>query len=428
MQPAGAWADFRIFDLDSHVTLFVQPTDRFKNVTARLFVRTHLADDPSRTALLPHVLMRGTRRRPTMRRITEHLEGMYGASADAEAAKFGESHVVAIRADCVADRHLPGKPANVRRALGFLAELWLDPARNGRGLRSDYVEQERHLQVRALEDLMSDRGQWAEHRCLEAMCRGEAYATHEMGTLEGLARVTPESLAARHRELVETAPAELYVSGRVDPEAIAEEAERLFRVRGRGAPRAVPETVTDVPVREERRVTEAMEVEQGKLVMGWRTYTTYRDRLSTALSMLNGIFGGFAHSRMFVNVREREGLAYAAGSSTDKSKGLLMAHAGIDVKKRERCEAVIREEMESIREGRISDEELEATRRGLIERARSVLDSPGRGIVGLYERRLAGRVQTVEEVVGELEGVKREDVVEAARRMRLDTVYFLTSK
>jgi predicted Zn-dependent peptidase len=428
MKPAGAWTDFQIYDLDSKIKLFVQPTGRFKNVVLRLFVQTHLGDDPSATAVLPHVMMRGTRKRPTMGKITEHLDGMYGARADADAAKIGENHVLSFRVDCVADRHLPGRSGNVKRGMEFLAELATDPAGNGKGLRPDYVEQEVRNQSRALEDLMSDRAEWAAVRCVEAMCKGEAYATNEMGTLEGLAKVTAASLTARHRRLLETAPIELYVAGRVEADEIAEQADRIFRIRNRSTVIEVPKTVSSVPVGEPRHVVEKMDVEQGKLVMGLRTQVTYKDPESTALSFFNGVFGGFAHSRLFVNVREREGLAYSAGSSLEKTKGLMMVHAGIDLSKFDKCFAVILAELESIRAGKVTDSEMEATRRAMKERMRSLLDSPARAIGGLYERRLSGAVKTVEESLAELSAVTKEDVVAVARKVKLDTVYFLTSK
>jgi len=428
MKPSGRWADFHIFDLDAGITLFVQPTEHFKNVALRLFVRTHLGDNASATALLPHVLTRGTRRLPTMAKVTAHLDRLYGARGDADASKIGENHVVSFRVDCVADRHVPGHGGNVRGAMEFLRDMAADPAREGKRLRGDYVEQEVHNQKRALEDLLSDRAEYASQKCLEAMCCGEAYATHEMGTVKGLEGLTAEGLSRHHADLLAACPIELYVSGRVNPGEIADIADGLFRLRGRGKVRAIPETVVDVPVKETRRVVETMDVEQGKLVMGYRTYTTYRDGLSTALSFLNGIFGGFSHSRLFVNVREREGLAYAAGSSLEKTKGLLMVHAGIDPEKFDRCLEVILEEMTSIQAGRITEAEMEATRRALSERARGILDSPSRAINGLYERRLAGRVQTVEEVLKEIEGTRREDVVAAAQRLKLDTVYWLTRK
>lgn len=428
MKPSGSWADFQIFDLPAHVTLFVQPSNRFKNVALRLFVRGHLSDDPAATAVLPHVLTRGTKKHPTMARITEHLDGMYGARADAEAVKIGENHVVSFRVDCVADRHLPGRSGNLRRSMEFLAEMATEPAGNGRGLRADYVEQEVRNQRRALEDLMSDRAEWAAQRCTEEMCRGEAYAVHEMGTLEGLAKVTAGTLGKRHRALLETAPMELYVAGRVEPEEVAAAAEKAFSIRGRRAVRDVPATVVDVPARPPRRVVEEMDVEQGKLVMGFRTGITYRDPASTALSFMNGIFGGFAHSRLFVDVREREGLAYSAGSSLEKTKGLMMVHAGIDVGKFEKCLSVIEAELDSIRAGKIGETEMEATRRAMAERIRAVLDSATRAIAGLYERRLSGAPKTVDESLQELAAVKKADVVEAARRVRLDTVYWMTSR
>ena len=105
-----------------------------------------------------------------------------------------------------------------------------------------------------------------------------------------------------------------------------------------------------------------------------------------------------------------------------------MVHAGIDLTKFDKCLEVILAELESIRAGKVTDDEMEATRRAMMERARAVLDSPARAIAGLYERRLSGTVKTVEESLREVAAVKREDVVEVARKTKLDTIYFLTSK
>ncbi|NUN48959.1 MAG: insulinase family protein [Candidatus Brocadiae bacterium] len=427
MKPSGHWAGFHIFQLSSGVSLFVQPTDRFKNVTMRLYFRTHLAEDPSGVAVLPHVLTRGTRRRETMAKISNHLDSLYGAHANADSGKIGESQLLSFRVDCVADRHLPSRSRNVRRGLEFLRELAFDPAMEGKTLRGDYVEQERHNQKRALEDLMSDRAEFAGQRCLETMCRGEAYAVHELGTLEGLDGVTAEGLTRRWREILKRSPMELYVSGRVDPGAVADACAALFDGKARSTAEVAP-TVVDVPVKDVRRVTEEMDVEQGKLVMGYRTYTTFAHPGSVAMGFMNGILGGTAHSRLFVNVRERDGLAYSAGSSVDRLKGLLMVHAGIDPAKYEKCLSVIEAELESIRQGAITEEEMEATRRMLSERTRSILDSPSRAIASLYERRLAGQVRTVEESLEEIRRVRKEDVVEAARRLKLDTIYWLTAR
>jgi predicted Zn-dependent peptidase len=428
MKPAGRWADFHVYELDGGIPLFVQPSERFKNVCLRLFVRTRLGERTSETALLPPVLARGTRRHDTMAAITRHLDALYGASYAIDASKVGEEHVLSFRVDAVADRHLPGKRGNVRRGLEFLGELALSPAMKGASLRPDYVEQEAHNLRREIEDLSSDRGEWAYIRCVEEMCAGEPYAVHELGTARGAAEATPGSVTAWHRELLREAPMELYVAGRVKPEEIARAAAEVFAIRGRRATRSLPPPVVDVPVKGAKRVREEMEVEQGKLVMGYRTYATYRDEGSTALSFLNGMFGGFPHSRLFINLRERDGMAYSAGTSVDKLKGLLVAHAGIEAANEERCVALIEKELASFREGRIGDEEMEATRRAMAERARSVLDSPTRAIHGLFERRVGGRVQTVTEVLGEIGKATKAEVAEAAKRLKLDTVYFLAPK
>jgi predicted Zn-dependent peptidase len=169
-----------------------------------------------------------------------------------------------------------------------------------------------------------------------------------------------------------------------------------------------------------------MEVEQGHLVIGARTGITWADEGAFALSFANGILGGFPHSKLFRNVREREGLAYSAGSSIDNAKGLLWIGAGIDPAKFEPAMRVIREQVEALKQGDLSDDEVDKTRASLVNRVRSREDSPSSRIGWFHELNTFGRRMTLREAAERYEAISREDIVAAARRIALDTIYFLT--
>ncbi len=166
-------------------------------------------------------------------------------------------------------------------------------------------------------------------------------------------------------------------------------------------------------------------MEQGWLVLGLRAPIGFDHPLRPALEMYNGILGGFVHSKLFLNVRERASLAYSAWSRLVRGKGLILAMAGIDPRRRQDAEAIMLRQVEDMAAGRISDEELEATRRSLVERLRAELDQPGALIRAALEAEVHGHRDDPEELIRAWQGMGRADIQAVARQVGLDTVYFL---
>jgi len=166
-------------------------------------------------------------------------------------------------------------------------------------------------------------------------------------------------------------------------------------------------------------------MKQGWLVLGLRTDITRADPLRYGLQVFNGILGGFVHSKLFVNVREKASLAYTAFSSYNANKGLILAYAGIDVNKYQEALDIILRQIEDTARGRFSDEELDATRKGFQTQYRMRLDTVDGRILHHLGGELEGCPETIEESLVKVARVTREAVVEAAARTRLDTIYFL---
>ena len=172
---------------------------------------------------------------------------------------------------------------------------------------------------------------------------------------------------------------------------------------------------------------EKLDVEQGKVVLGCRTGITWGHPETFPLVMYNGLLGAFPHSKLFVNVREKEGLAYATHSSLDYTKGLLFVTAGIDPSKYARCVEVIKAQMADLAAGKISDDEWSKTRLMITDRVRSREDSPSGKIGAFLEMDLNGRAMTADQIIAGVEKVTREDVARVAARVRPDTLFFLSS-
>jgi predicted Zn-dependent peptidase len=418
-------ADFEIAEPAPGFQVAVHPTRQFKTVSLILYVHQPLAEGHTRRALLPFVLRRGCRGHVNMRKIVLFLEDLYGASMGVDVAKVGERHVLCFRFEAVNDRFAPRRIRSLEKATAFLWDLVARPVRRNGGLHPDYVAQEKENLRRLIEGMVNDRMTYAYERCVQEMCRDEAYRRYEYGRLDEIDPVTPKALAELHEEILAEAPVELYVVGDVRPERVFEVAAGTFRF-GRRRVRPVPPTEVRAGSDGLKEHVERLDVEQGKLVLGCRTGMAWGHPDTFPLVVYNGLLGAFPHSKLFAQVREREGLAYATHSSLDYTKGLLFITAGIDPAKYARCVEVIRRQMRDLEEGRISDDEWDKTLATIADRVRSREDNPAAKIAAFMEMSVNGRPMTAAEIIEGVRKVRREDVVRVAARVRPDTLFFLT--
>lgn len=168
-----------------------------------------------------------------------------------------------------------------------------------------------------------------------------------------------------------------------------------------------------------------MDVTQGKLTLGLRTDITVRDPRYPALMLLNAVYGAGMTSKLFLKIREEQSLCYYASSSLDKFKGVMVVGSGIEFEKFQVARDGILGELQACQQGEITGEELESARSYLISGLRTGCDSPGRLDDYALGQAVAGLDGTMEDLARQLKTVTKDQVVEAAQSLRLDTIYFL---
>ncbi|HLO03534.1 MAG TPA: pitrilysin family protein [Symbiobacteriaceae bacterium] len=419
---------FSRHELAEGVNLFVGTTEKFKTTVIYAYFHTPLHPEwLTPNALLPLVLARGSADYPTMAELQQHLDELYGASFGIEISRRGEVHSIIFRIEVPNEHYLPDSPHLLEEAIKTLSSLITKPLVEGDGFQAAIFEQERTNLQSLIEGLINEKRRWALHRCTEAMCEGEAYALNRLGRVEDLPGITPQSLLRHHKRMLEEATVNLFVIGNVEEEQVKGWMDQYLQLPA-GA-RTMPETVVKREVgREPKKVTDSLDVNQGVLAIGFRTGTTVRDEDYFPLIVANGVFGGFPHSKLFQEVREKNSLAYFAYSNVETVKGVGFMYAGIEFEDRDQCQEIMLEQLKVLQSGQVSDEELETTKRQLVNDILSSGDSPAALADLAIDRVFSGVDRTVEERVAAVEAVTKEQVAAVAQKFQIDTVYFLTNK
>jgi predicted Zn-dependent peptidase len=402
------------------------PAAKFKTISLGLFLHQELrADLAAATALLPAVLERGSRRYPDNLTLRRELERLYGAELSTDIHKKGERHLVSCSMEMVHGKYVGENDGLLRKGMAILAGVVGDPLVENGGFKKDYVAQEKDQLGKEIRSLINDKALYALEQCVAAMCAGERYGVFKLGRIEDLERIDPVSLWGYYRELIAAGPMDLYVVGELERGQVLEAAREAFAFDRRPRPDGIPETVVYHDVTEVKMREEKMPVGQAKLALGYRTNIAYRDPLSPALLVYNGVLGAFAHSKLFLNVREKAGLAYYIYSRLERHKGLMLVAAGIEGGNYRKTLAIIEKQVEAMAKGEISDLEMENTRRTLVNHLRTLEDNPYQMINFHLDGAIGGKSYTTGEIIRGIENVGLEEIRAVAGRIALDTVYLL---
>ncbi|GAB6889950.1 pitrilysin family protein [Geobacillus sp. FSL K6-0789] len=401
-------------------------TDKYKTNTIVWKMKAPLAKETvTLRALLPYVLQSGTADYPSVKALRTYLDELYGATLNVDLTKKGEHHIMTIRIDVANERFLPEQTPLLSKALQLLADLLFRPALDGGRFVTDIVEQEKRALRQRIQAVYDDKMRYANMRLVEEMCKGEPYALSPNGELEDVDAITAERLHRYYERALAEDELDLYVIGDIDEEEVLNTVRQRFLLPDRAEPARTPQAQAKARG-EVKEVIERQDVKQGKLNIGYRTNVTYEDDDYYALQMFNGIFGGFSHSKLFINVREKASLAYYAASRLESHKGLLMVMSGIEPANYEKARRIIDEQMQAMKNGDFTDEEMAQTKAVIRNQLLETLDTP-RGLVEvLYHNVVSTRKRPIDEWMAGTDQVTREDVVRVADKVELDTVYFLT--
>jgi len=406
------------------VTLRCCRDDRFKqSVLSLQFLRPMRCEEAALNALLPTVLLRGTKSAPDMRSITLRLDDLYGASLGALVRRIGDIQCTGLSCGFIDDRFTLEGDRLLAPMIAFLEEILLDPVTEDGVFCSQYVQTEKQNLIWTIEAQRNDKRAYASNQLLKHMCAADSYGIPRLGEIPEVEAITAQSLFAHYRKVLQESPVHIFYVGSADPETVAETLKPMLSRLGTVSTDLPAQTgFSPVPFSEHEEI---LDVAQGKLCMGYATPINLRHPQYAAIQVCNTILGAGMTSKLFMQVREKMSLCYDIGSGFHGSKGIMLVAAGIEFEKKDIVQQEIIHQLQEITLGNITTEELNAAKEALLSNLRATHDSPG-AIEGYYaSAAISGIGMTPAEFMDAIAKVTAADVAAAAKTLCLQTVYFL---
>ena len=368
--------------------------------------------------LLPAVASRATREYPDYTLLGTRLAELYGAYIDSSVTNMGGFQVLSVSVGGIAGKYAFGGENMEKDLSSILFSLLFHPLMDEGGLfPEDGFELEKRQTLEIFDAEFNDKIFYARHRALEILHGDEPAGINRYGKKEAVAKVTREEVTKAWTELLNTAQFEIFALGDCTPDE--DEFRAAFGSYGKSYKRQEYKAAK-APLKE---VLEEMPLAQSKLVLGYRA--DMKPKEEYVFKLMSAIFGGTPSSKLFANVREKMGLCYYCSASFGGLTSVMTVESGIETENIEKTKTAVFDQLEEMKKGNITDEEIRHAKLAICNSYNSVRDSLNSIEFWYLQRCLNERTDSPEEAAEIIRKITKDEIVAAANSLVLDTVYTL---
>jgi predicted Zn-dependent peptidase len=421
---------YKIEDLKENIKVHLIQTSKFKtNLIAAFFSLPIDKENVTKNALIPAVLKRGSKSLKTQEEINIELENMYGANLDAGIDKIGDNQIIKFYIETVNDNFLPKKENLLKKSINLLLDIIFNPFVEDDKFKEQYVETEKQTIRRLIEGKIDNKDSYAFNRCIEEMYKDKAFGIYKYGYIEDLEKINAKELYEHYKNLINSSKIDIFISGDFESNYILNifnQNKNLQGLEGREDCHIINNEETEKKEKIEDAITlsESMNINQGKLVMGIDIDYNKPDS-KYAMCLYNVILGESATSKLFQNVREKASLAYTARSNYVRQKNNIFIRCGIEIENYDEAVKIIKEQLEEMKNGEFTEEDIENSKKYMISGIKTVADEQDSEMTYYFGQELSGKLTNFEEYIDKINAVTKEQIQEIANSISINTIYFL---
>lgn len=414
-------------ELVKGVNLHFLQSKKFK--TNKIKVRFSLPLDENTVAarvLVACMMETANQKYPTSQLFREKLASLYGVELSTSVSKRGRVHYVDLNISFVRDDFLSKKNVLTDEVLDIIETIFFSPLVVEDHFDSDTFDVEKKNTISNLESEIEEPYYYAHGQLNQLFFEDETIGMSRLGKVDLVRQETAQSSLEQFHQMLQLDNIDFFFIGDFNEVAIVDRVNQFeFKPRDNNLSVTYQQPFTNV-VREK---LEQKQNQQSILELGYHFSTQYGESLHIPLVVLNGMLGAFSHSRLFQIIREKEGLAYTISSNFDIFTGFMRVFAGIDKESRTKVMTLIMRQLNDLKRGKFTESELQLTKEMLVNTTLLAQDRQNTLIEREYLKTILGKkVLSLEEWLESIDKVSREEIIEVAKTINLQSVYFMEGK
>jgi len=406
----------------NHITTI--QTDKFKTTVIKVSFKTRLSRETiTERIMLANVLRNSCLKYPTKKQLSAHLADLYGASFSVSARKQGKIHAISFYVSVANEKFLKSAPPLFESALKTLSEILMCPKMQNGSFDKSVVNLEKRLMKEDIESIFDDKTSYALKTMVRVMCENELFGITGDGYIEDLPKITAQTLVKTYESMLENDQLSIVVLGDNEHEEVLKLFNDNFDFKTNEREELCAIDFEEKELTQVVTFKEEQLINQTKLNIGYRTSVRITDPEYFAMLVFNGVFGAFSHSKLFVNVREKESLCYYCSSQVDNFKGIMFVYSGLDLAQVPKAIKIIDKQLDDVRNGLVTDEELFLAKKSIVNAKRESLDSNSGMLSDLEMSGILGIDS--EEFINRVNSVTVDQIKNIALNIKKDTVFTL---
>ena len=388
-------------------------------------------ENATKNALIPAVLRRGSTNYRNQLEISKKLENMYGANFNCGVDKSGDYIILKFFIETINNEYSDSKENLAQEAFNLLTDIVFNPLVENDGFNINYVKQEKDNLAKIINSKKDDKANYAYQRCIEEMFKNNPYGIYKYGSLQDLEKINEKNLYGYYLNIIQNSQIFIYINGKnANSINVDENINNNFKIAFNNNSNEYNEN-DDLQEKNENAeivalqpiniVKEKLDVTQGKLIIGLNAPSENK----YAVTMYNTILGGGANSKLFQNVREKESLAYYASSRYIRRKNAIIIRTGIELANYDKAVKVIKEQLEEMKKGNISDYELASAKTLILASLKLIPESQEDIMAFDFDQDVFNENLTFEQYYKKIENITLNEIIDVANQVRINTIYYL---
>ena len=407
-------------------TLHLIPTDKFKTTTISLRLQNSLKRETTTLrTLLTFVMIGATEKLPSTKLLASELDYNYGARLSTNVNTKGQSQVLNVYTSFINDKYLPNEGL-LEKQLSIINDIFYNPYFINNMFDEKIVELKKKELLERIQIAKDDKFSYSLDKLFEYMGKDSVLGINSTGYEEDIEGITCKMLTDYFKKCILEDEKHMYIVGNID-ESIVDIIDRYIQFPAHNH-HYESSYIFESDRKDILEIIEKQDITQSKLNIGYKIDCDFVHKNHYAMTVFNAIFGGNSQSRLFKVVREQHSLCYYVSSSYDAFNGIMIINAGIENKDYDLTLDLIAKELDDMKNGNISDDEIKLAKTMLVNSLRKTNDEANSMITLSYNRDIVNKKESNEEYIEKLKNVSKDDLIEVAQGIQLDTIYFLTGR